>query len=58
MRQGLKRAAHRRGDALVAVRWDRMEHLLAAYYREAAYQVEYVGTARRLADSTAVSIWK
>lgn len=44
MRQGLKRVVHRRDDALVGVRWDRLEHLLAAYYREAGYQVEHVGT--------------
>ena len=44
MRQGLKRVAHRRDDALTGVRWDRLEHLLAAYYREAGYQVEHVGT--------------
>lgn len=44
MRQGLKRVAHRRGDALTGVRWDRLEHLLAAYYRQAGYQVEHVGT--------------
>ena len=39
MRQGLKRVAHRRDDALTGVRWDRLEHLLAAYYRDAGYQV-------------------
>ena len=44
MRQGLKRVAHRRDDALTGVRWDRLEHLLAAYYREAGYQVKHVGT--------------
>ncbi|WP_052772807.1 restriction endonuclease [Luteimonas sp. FCS-9] len=44
MRQGLKRVARRREDALVGVRWDRLEHLLAAYYREAGYHVEHVGT--------------
>lgn len=44
MRQGLKRVAHRRDDALTGVRWDRLEHLLAAYYREAGYQVTHVGT--------------
>ena len=26
------------------MRWDRLEHLLAAYYRKAGYQVEHVGT--------------
>ncbi|WP_101926539.1 MULTISPECIES: restriction endonuclease [Luteimonas] len=44
MRQGLKRVAHRRDDALTGLRWDRLEHLLAAYYREAGYQVEHLGT--------------
>jgi len=44
MRQGLKRVAHRRDDALTGVRWDRLEHLLAAHYRDAGYQVEHVGT--------------
>ncbi|MEF3081335.1 restriction endonuclease [Luteimonas sp. SMYT11W] len=43
MRQGLKRVAHRRDDALTGVRWDRLEHLLAACYRDADYQVEHVG---------------
>lgn len=43
MRQGLKRVAHRRDDALTGVRWDRLEHLLAAYYRDAGYQVTRVG---------------
>ena len=44
MRQGLKRVARRRDDALTAVRWDRLEHLLAAYYRDVWYQVTHVGT--------------
>jgi len=44
MRQGSKRVAHRRDDALTGVRWDRLEHLLAAYYRDAGYQVTHVGT--------------
>ncbi|UNK41258.1 restriction endonuclease [Luteimonas sp. S4-F44] len=44
MRQGLKRVAHRRDDALTGVRWDRLEHLLAAHYRNAGYQVTHVGT--------------
>lgn len=44
MRQGLKRVAHRRDDALSGVRWDRLEHLLAAYYRDAGHQVTHVGT--------------
>ena len=35
MRQGLKRVVRRRDDALTEVRWDRLEHLLAAYHREA-----------------------
>ncbi|MEF3081332.1 hypothetical protein V3391_03790 [Luteimonas sp. SMYT11W] len=56
MRQGLKRVAHRRDDALTGVRWDRLEHLLAAYYREAGYQVEHVGRAPRPDGSMAASI--
>ncbi|MEN5118755.1 restriction endonuclease [Luteimonas sp. TWI662] len=44
MRQGLRRVAHRRDDALAGVRWDRLEHLLAAHYRHAGYQVAHVGT--------------
>jgi restriction system protein len=44
MRQGLKRVAHRRDDALTGVRWDRLEHLLASCYRDAGYQVAHVGT--------------
>ena len=34
MRQGLKRVAHRRDDALKGARWDRLEHLVVASYRE------------------------
>ncbi|MBD9369236.1 restriction endonuclease [Xanthomonas sp. XNM01] len=44
MRQGLMRAAHRRDDALTGMRWGRLEHLLAVYYRDAGYQVTHVGT--------------
>ncbi len=44
VRQGLKRVARRRDDVLTGVRRDRLEHLLAACYREADYQVEHVGT--------------
>ncbi|WP_238376680.1 restriction endonuclease [Luteimonas abyssi] len=36
--------AHRRDDALTGVRWDRLEHLLASYYRDAGYAVDHVGT--------------
>lgn len=34
----------RRSDALAGVRWDRLEHLLADYYRGRGYVVEHVGT--------------
>lgn len=44
MRQGLKQVGHRRGDALAGVTWDRLEHLLADYYRGVGYVVEHLGT--------------
>lgn len=44
MRYGLKGVVHRRDDALTRVRWDRLEHLLAGWYRDAGYAVEHVGT--------------
>lgn len=43
-RWGLKRVANRRDDALSAVGWDRLEHLLADHYRREGFQVEHVGT--------------
>ena len=44
MREGLKRVAHRRDDALAGMRWNRLEHLIAAYYRDVVYQVKHLGT--------------
>ncbi|MFL6586296.1 MAG: hypothetical protein ACJ8GV_05370 [Luteimonas sp.] len=44
MRHGLKRVAHRRDDALTGMPWDRLEYLLAAFYRDAGDQVTHVGT--------------
>ncbi|MDR0181542.1 restriction endonuclease [Lysobacter arvi] len=41
---GLKRVKQRRTDALARVGWDRLEALLAAYYRSEGYDVEHVGT--------------
>lgn len=46
---GLKRVAARRGDALAAESWDRIEHLLAEYYRSEGYDVEHCGTGGRSA---------
>lgn len=42
--KGLKGVANRRADALTRVSWDRLEALLAAYYRSEGYEVEHVGT--------------
>lgn len=50
MRKGLKGVAHRRHDALTRVRWDRLEHLLASYYRDAGYAVDHVGTGGTSAE--------
>ncbi|WP_129135668.1 restriction endonuclease [Luteimonas sp. YGD11-2] len=44
MRYGLKGVSRRRDDVLTRVRWDRLEHLLADWYRDAGYAVEHVGT--------------
>lgn len=41
---GLKNVRHRRTDALTQVRWDELESLLAAYYREHGYAVNHCGT--------------
>lgn len=41
---GLKRVRNRREDELAAIRWDRLEALLADYYTGQGYQVEHVGT--------------
>jgi len=42
MRYGLKGVSRRRDDALTRVRWDRLEHLLAGWYRDEGYAVEHV----------------
>lgn len=41
---GLKNARNRRDDALTRVAWDRLEALLADYYRGQGWAVEHVGT--------------
>lgn len=43
-KDGLKRVSNRRDDALSRTRWDRLESLLADYYRAQGYRVEHVGT--------------
>lgn len=42
--KGLKPVARRHRDALTRVGWDRLETLLAAYYRSEGFDVEHVGT--------------
>ena len=42
---GLKRTRQRRSDALTRVGWDRLESLLAMYYRDEGYTVDHCGTA-------------
>ena len=41
---GLKRVGRRRDDALSRVAWDRLEALLAAYFRNRGFEVEETGT--------------
>jgi len=41
---GLKRVRSRREDGLSAIRWERLETLLAEYYAAQGYRVEHVGT--------------
>jgi len=41
---GLKRVGRRRDDALSRVAWDRLEALLADYYRNRGFEVDEVGT--------------
>ena len=41
---GLKNVRNRRDDALARVSWDRLESMLADYYRGQGWQVEHVGT--------------
>lgn len=41
---GLKNVRNRRSDALSRVAWDRLESLLAIYYRGRGYRVEHCGT--------------
>lgn len=47
MTWGLKRVSTRRRDAVASVAWDRMEALLARYYRRKGYEVEHCGTGGR-----------
>jgi hypothetical protein len=42
--EGLKRVRKRRNDALAGEAWDRVERLLADYYRRDGYAVEHCGT--------------
>lgn len=44
MNWGLKTVRNRHNDALSRVAWDRMETLLAEYYRQQGYDVDHVGT--------------
>jgi len=41
---GLKNVRNRRDDALTRVGWDRLESMLADYYREQGWSVDQVGT--------------
>ena len=41
---GLKNVRHRRSDALSRIGWDRMEALVATYYRDSGYAVDHCGT--------------
>lgn len=43
---GLKRVRNRRDDALSRVKWDRLEVMLADYYRSRGYSVDHCGTGR------------
>jgi hypothetical protein len=45
MGYGLKGVSRRREDALARTDWQRVEHLLAAHYRQQGYDVEHTGTA-------------
>lgn len=44
---GLKRVRTRREDALAKQAWDRVEQLLADYYRREGYEVDHCGTGGR-----------
>ena len=44
---GLKRVRTRREDALAKEAWDRVEQLLADYYRREGYEVDHCGTGGR-----------
>lgn len=46
MNRGLKAVRFRRDDALARLKWDRLECVVADYYREIGYDVEHVGTGR------------
>lgn len=44
MGNGLKPVSNRRDDAISRVKWDRLEVLVAEYYRERGYVVDHCGT--------------
>jgi restriction system protein len=44
MSKGLKPVSNRRDDAMSRVKWDRLEVLLADYYRAQGYEVDHCGT--------------
>lgn len=44
MKKGLKPVSNRRDDAMSRVKWDRLELLLADYYRARGYAVDHCGT--------------
>lgn len=44
MNKGLKPVSNRRDDAMSRVKWDRLEVLLADYYRARGYAVDHCGT--------------
>lgn len=46
MNRGLKSVRHRRDDALSRVKWDRLESILADYYRSRGYSVDHCGTGK------------
>jgi restriction system protein len=41
---GLKNVRNRRDDALTRVGWDRLETMLADYYRGHGWSVDHIGT--------------
>lgn len=44
MNRGLKPVSNRRDDVMARVKWDRLEALLAEYYRARGYAVDHCGT--------------